>query len=448
LHIGKIARLFFALMSTICESPEQIDQKIWNYHVNGWSMRRISNATHTGFHRILDVINAYKKGLHVAHNRGGPRKVTPEVKEWVISLTVANGGISSASVSHIVEDQTGIVISRQTVQNIRHEFNFRWGRAKKCPMLTDEHVYARVQFAKDFESEMFHAIRQFPFVFTDESRFCYCADNHWVWKRPGEHLYANLAPVQKFPKFSIMVWGAIGIGFKSNLIIFDGSVNAETYMQALRKSFFIEADQAYSERHWVLVQDGATCHWTPDNIAELTRQCLVCPSWPPNSPDLNPIENVWGIIKMRMKWFDVRSREQAVERITAIWNSIEMPVINGLCAAFPARVELMAQACGQTIQPLLSSHYNTVPAGYLSDRPPSVLPSPWTSHEDAIVLRHLEQKPKCWLSLKALLPGKSVCSVRNRWGILRTRYLNEKNGPSASLNSGYFLPQVVAGLNN
>jgi hypothetical protein len=110
-----------------------------------------------------------------------------------------------------------------------------------------------------------------------------------------------------------MVWGAIGIGFRSSLIIFDWSVNAETYLEELKKNFIKEASDVYGSSQWVMVQEGATCHTTLHNINELTKRCLVCPSWPPNSPDLNPIEMLWAIIKGRIRWTEIHNREEAIE---------------------------------------------------------------------------------------------------------------------------------------
>jgi hypothetical protein len=284
-----------------------------------------------------------------------------------------------------------------------------------------------MQFGSDYEGEMFEDLRTLPFVFSDESRFCPRSDNKGVWKRPGDYLYGALAPQDKFPKYSIMIWGAIGIGFKSSLIVFDGSVTAQAYLEEVTKRFIGEANNIYGPFRWVFVQDGATCHTTPHNIDELTKQCLLCPSWPPNSPDLNPIEMLWAIMKGRIKWSEIHDRDEAIAKITDAWNAIDMSVINSLCLSFSRRVQLMIAARGETIQPLLSENRTSVPDGYLSDRQCIVPPPPWQPYEDQFLIETKKTFRGSWILLARLFPGRTACGVKNRWKILTTRDLNHRN---------------------
>jgi hypothetical protein len=48
-------------------------------------------------------------------------------------------------------------------------------------------------------------------------------------------------------------------------------------------------------------------------------------------------------------------------------------------------VEMMAAARGQTIQPLLASHAQHLPPGYLSDKTHLVWLATWTPEEDELV---------------------------------------------------------------
>jgi hypothetical protein len=345
---------------------------------------------------------------------GRPAKVTQEMKDLAVSMTANNGGLSRAAVAEVIERNMNVKVRR-----IRHEFSFLWGLAKRCPLLTDDHVCGRMQFVRDFSGPMFQELKTLPFVFTDECRFCCRPDNKWVWKRRGEYSFATLAPVAKFAKISIMIWAAIGPNFKSSLAVHNGLVNSETYMQALQDGFSTEADEKYGDGRWVFVQDGASCHTTEYSITELSRRCQLCPTWPANSPDLDPTENQWSVIKLRIQWSLIETREQAIVKIREIWDSLDMKIITGLCASFSARVELMAKADGQTIQPLLSARRLEVPLGYLSDRPNIVLPQPWTVAHDALLWQAMDQ---LWWTISrsaTMFPYRSFNSVQCRWRILR-----------------------------
>ena len=46
-------------------------------------------------------------------------------------------------------------------------------------------------------------------------------------------------------------------------------------------------------------------------------------NWPGNSPDLNPIENLWSIIKQRLKERDTSSVPKLEATVRDIWNNIE-----------------------------------------------------------------------------------------------------------------------------
>jgi hypothetical protein len=177
-----------------------------------------------------------------------------------------------------------------------------------------------------------------------------------------------------------------------------------------------------------LVQDGATCHTTPSNLEGLTRSCILCPFWPPNSPDLNPIEMLWGIIKAKLNWTLIRTRADAIREVRNHWDAIPMGIINSLCASFPVRVEMMRAAAGETIQPLLSSNLKTVPSGYLPDRLRVVPQAPWTPDEDQLLMSKCKELGLGhWDRIARFFPGKTRCAVKNRYKVVRTRELNAEN---------------------
>jgi transposase len=72
-----------------------VDQEIILNHQMGWTIRKIAVATHIGHHSILDVIAAHRQDRELLHIQGRPRKVTPEIAERVVSITMDNRSLSN-----------------------------------------------------------------------------------------------------------------------------------------------------------------------------------------------------------------------------------------------------------------------------------------------------------------------------------------------------------------
>ena len=111
-------------------------------------------------------------------------------------------------------------------------------------------------------------------------------------------------PQLKFEQ-SLIIEGGISYYGVTKLIIVDGTMNNFAYGQTL---LFYEEDMKNKKEKYgkrlILEQDGATAH-TCKSSKHLLQKLFTENGWiqnPPNSPDLAyPIENLWGIIKPRIK---------------------------------------------------------------------------------------------------------------------------------------------------
>jgi hypothetical protein len=68
-----------------------------------------------------------------------------------------------------------------------------------------------------------------PFVFSDGSRFRQVHDPGWVCRRREEYVENIFALTSECPKFSIMLCDAIGVNFKSKLLIVVANIDIEKY---------------------------------------------------------------------------------------------------------------------------------------------------------------------------------------------------------------------------
>ncbi len=185
-------------------------------------------------------------------------------------------------------------------------------------------------------------------MFSDESKFCISFGNQGprVWRKRGEAQNPRrLRSSVKFPQ-SVMVWGAMSSAGVGPLCFLRSKVNTAVYKEVLEHFMLPAADQLYGDADFIFQQDLAPAHSAKATSTWFKDHGIPVLNWPANSPDLNPIESLWGIVKRKMRYARPNNAEELKATIRATWALITPEQCHRRIDSMPRRIAAVIQAKG------------------------------------------------------------------------------------------------------
>ncbi|KAL4497005.1 hypothetical protein ABPG72_002161 [Tetrahymena utriculariae] len=240
-------------------------------------------------------------------------------------------------------------VAKGTALKILSKLGLTFSKAVEIPQLNKGHIEKRFNHAKILKDRQIDDI-----VFTDESYFQLFRNVQGTWHFEDE---LNVIPKPQ-TKISLMVYGAISWYGKSEIHICEQGfkVNSVTYCEILSKVLIPFAKKTYvttrkknQKKEWILLQDNAPCHRSHYTTQFLTDNNVKKIEHPPNSPDLNPIELVWAILKSKVEKCQCKNKEQLKESIKKEWNNINQQSIQNCIYNFKERINKVYQLNGNFI---------------------------------------------------------------------------------------------------
>lgn len=239
-----------------------------------------------------------------------------------------------------------------------NEMGLRKWRQLRRPELQLRHATQRLAWARRYEH---YTLEDWARVkWTDECSVERGAGIQpiWTFRRPSEQLSTGDVCTRRTGKgVKQMFWAGFGQSIRTGLVplhgdpdVGRGGINS-THIEALYRAwlpeFVFEGD--------IFMHDGASVH-TAGIVQQLLQDLgIEVMDWPPYVPDLNPIENLWAIMKQEIyKLYPELEHapdtsdtlEQLVHAAKEAWNSIDSQILEKLSNTMPHRVKAVIEANG------------------------------------------------------------------------------------------------------
>ena len=279
--------------------------------------------------------------------RGGSMKIfTPWEDRQLLRMVRTNRFILAPRLRMQMIRRFGRQMSVRAIQRRLLSAGYWSRRPSRCPRLTLEHRRRRHEWGR---RHRVWDLRQWRHcIFNDESRFSlYHSDGRVrVCRKQGQSLIdACIQPNDGNRGPSVMVWGAIHHGGRSELVVVDEAMNRHRYIQILRNQMLPWTTGVFV-RNFVYVQDNAPPHTARDTAAFLDKQDVEVMDWPAWSPDLNPTEHVWDQMSV---W--IRDMDDPPSTVAELNNAVRQ----AWAAVRPGRVRTLVESTPRRIRALLAA---------------------------------------------------------------------------------------------
>lgn len=243
---------------------------------------------------------------------------------------------------------TAFPASRSTASRRIKKSHLKNYAAAKKVILGNEHKQARVIFAlNNILRENWNSV-----VYTDEKVFQSCfTGNIRVYRPRGKRFNEEFVHnSEKSGRFSVNVWAWLSFRGLGVCWIVNERFNAITYRNILENIMLPSVSEHFPDQNFIYQQDNCPVH----NAAIITewfeRQNIERLMWPAKSPDINILENVWGLMTKKIYKVNFRpnTRDELINFIGETWDELanDINLIRNLYASIPNRLNKIIENNG------------------------------------------------------------------------------------------------------
>jgi transposase/uncharacterized coiled-coil protein SlyX len=248
-----------------------------------------------------------------------------------------------------IKRKLGLDVSSRTIDRRLIEVGLFGRVARHKRKFSDAEKQKRLSFAEGYKS--WTAGDWMRVEFADEKLFW--GEGFWgqvfVRRPKGEALNPDYCVDDDPHPTKVSAWACFcghGLGY---MYIFNENMDAKL-LQAILGTHLVESAELHFDiehaESWWLLQDNAPQHKSVLVRTWLFNNGIQCIDFPPYSPDLNPIENLWADLARRVEEFQCETMEQLQDIVAEQWKKTSKKLLRTLARSMPERCQAVIEAKG------------------------------------------------------------------------------------------------------
>jgi transposase len=315
-------------------------------HGVGWTGRDIAQELHCDEHAVTRWLHRWQetRSLEDGERSGRPRCTSDETDQTIGLLSDKKPTLTPKDIRRELQ----LPLSFHTISRRLDEIGL-FGRVQETEHeLTEFDLQRRLAFAN--EHLHWTADRWARVFFSDETHFYLGHHGRTYVRRPvGASHDPQYMRGERQLHGKVSLWGCICAEGLGHAELYAGSLDSTRHRDILRHNLISSFRQFYPDGPWFCQQDNVRFHTTPETVTYLHEKGVTLIEWPPWSPDLNPIENLWNVLKARVDSHFPQTMEELEQSIREEWEATYLKFISRICRSMPSRLQLLLDNHGHKI---------------------------------------------------------------------------------------------------
>ena len=245
---------------------------------------------------------------------------------------------------------TKINISVRTGWQYIRKLNSHSYVALQKPFLSKKNINVRIIWARTHETWIQEKWTRV--IFTGESSFSVRPKKNrmQVWRKSGQRMHLkHIVPTFKSEYQTVSFWGEFFLRGRTQLVETVGSFDRHMYRGIIDNHVLPFMYDVHDGLASFVLQEASCGSHRAKSIADyLANEEVARMKWLPQSPDLNPIENLWGLMKtyLRKRAVHPKNPIDLFRILSNIWNTLPDSYFQKLVASMPKCIEMVCENKG------------------------------------------------------------------------------------------------------